>query len=108
MNGLEPAGGTGAPNPLRFDALELGALRDGESRVESPEGPGVLGLVAGGARQGHAYSWRGNKVIAMESGAFPRVSYIDPAWQWCSPPFHVKAEELTPEPMAYFHGEVPR
>lgn len=60
------------------------------------------------ARQGHAYSWRGNRVIAMESGAFPRVSYIDPAWQSCSPPFHVKAEELTPEPMAYFHGEVPR
>jgi hypothetical protein len=44
----------------------------------------------------------------MESGAFPRVVYIDPTWQWCSQPFNVQAADLTPMPMKYFHGEVPK
>lgn len=47
-------------------------------------------------------------MIAMDGGPLPRVSYIDPTWSWCSPAFHVKAGELVPQPMAYFHGEVPR
>jgi hypothetical protein len=44
----------------------------------------------------------------MESGAHPLVSYINPSWQWCSPPIRVKAVELVPEPMVYFHGEIPQ
>jgi hypothetical protein len=60
------------------------------------------------ARQGHIYEWRGNTVLAFEGGELPRVVYIDPSWSWCSQPFHVKASELSPLPMKYFHGEVPK
>lgn len=60
------------------------------------------------AVQGHLYSWRGCDVLAMESGAFPKVSYIDPEWEWCSAPFHVHSDELEALPMKYFHGEVPK
>lgn len=60
------------------------------------------------ARQGHLYDHNGNDVIALSSGAIARVVYIDPTWEWCSPPFHVDATELVPLPMKYYHGEIPR
>jgi hypothetical protein len=73
-----------------------------------------VGVVAGcsidsarKASQGHLYHWRGNPVIAMEGGSFPRVVHIDPAWQWCSPPFNVQAADLVPMPMRYYGGNVP-
>lgn len=73
-----------------------------------------MGLVAGRSehrpgecKQGHLYHWRGNPVIALEGGSFPRVVHIDPGWQWCSPPFNVAGTELVPMPMRYFHGQVP-
>lgn len=63
---------------------------------------------SGDARQGHLYEWRGHTVLAVSSGSLPRVAYIDTAWQWFAPPFHVSASELAPLPMKYFHGEVPK
>lgn len=58
------------------------------------------------AQQGHAYAWNGNKVLALDSGPVPRVAYIKQPW--LSTPFQVRADELVPLPMAYFHGEIPR
>lgn len=59
------------------------------------------------ARQGHRYSHHGIDVIALESGPFVKVIYIDPTQTFCSPPYFAKAEDLIPQPMAYYHGEVP-
>lgn len=67
---------------------------------------------AGGRRatQGHRYSWKGRDVLAMESGcglvrvrSFPRHE-----WDGLGRPHYAYAAELTAQPMAYFHGEVPR
>lgn len=43
----------------------------------------------------------------MESGKCVRAMYIDPSMMFYAPPFLVKAEDLIPQPMAYFHGQVP-
>jgi hypothetical protein len=47
-------------------------------------------------------------VLALESGSFVRVIYIDPTQTFCSPPYFAKASDLIPQPMRYYHGEVPR
>lgn len=60
------------------------------------------------AQQGHTYDYQGGIVLVMEPGENPMVSYIDPSWEWCSPPFRVDGAELSPRPMKYFHGEVPK
>ncbi|MGJ7512364.1 hypothetical protein [Variovorax sp. GT1P44] len=46
-------------------------------------------------------------MIALESGEFVRAMYIDPQMMFYAPPFFVKAEDLVPQAMAYYHGEVP-
>lgn len=60
------------------------------------------------AQQGHAYEFRGRKVLALDvSDRLPTVAYAPPDALWISEPFHVNAEDLKPLPMAYFHGQVP-
>ncbi len=46
-------------------------------------------------------------MISLNSGPVARVVYVDPTWEWCSPPILVDAAELTPLPMRYFHNQVP-
>ena len=119
MNGLPDLqdlaheGGAADPSRLRPVHAQGGlehspdAFLSGAQACAGSDGRGTEGMVHE-ARQGHLYDWRGRDVIAMEGGTFPRVSYIDPTWSWCSPPFHVSATELTQQPMVYFHGEVPK
>lgn len=57
------------------------------------------------ARQGHAYSWRGEKVIALATGQRVEVRTIDD--QWWGRKFTADALDLEPLPMVYFHNEVP-
>lgn len=45
-------------------------------------------------------------MIALQSGAVVRVAEIDDGW--LGRPYDVRAAILTPLPMAYFHGQVPR
>ena len=111
---LEPAEGAIPPGAHSVAAPEL-------TGVGGMEGEGVfsldaepMGLVAGRsehrpgeARQGHAYTWKGVRVIALEGGAFPRVVYVYSTVPWVSQPFNVQGAELVPMPMRYFHGQVP-
>ena len=97
-NGLRPVLGEGG---LQHDA---GAFVSSAQDGTGSDGGGAEGVVA---RQGHLYQWQGRDVIAMESGAFPKVAYIDVNWSWVSQSFHVKAADLVPQPMKYFGGSIP-
>lgn len=58
------------------------------------------------AQQGHAYTHRGVKVIALMSGTDTvRVATIVDGW--LGRKFRVPAKRLKPLPMAYFHHQVP-
>lgn len=61
------------------------------------------------AKQGHRYQLAHLEVIAMSNGPHPEVQVIDHSQPW---PLRylgrVNAEALTPLPMAYFHGDVPK
>lgn len=61
--------------------------------------------VAPEARQGHAYDHFGLRVIALESGTHVLVLPHRDGRPGLS--YHVRASELEPLPMAYYHGEVP-
>ncbi|UST52937.1 hypothetical protein NF681_11335 [Comamonadaceae bacterium OTU4NAUVB1] len=58
------------------------------------------------ARQGHTYDHGGRRVMALDSGAAVRVAQIEDGWLGRA--YEVRAAWLTPLPMAYFHGQVPR
>lgn len=61
------------------------------------------------AKQGHRYLWCGvDEVLALENGAHVRVAVLvlDPPGLGAQ--YVVDAADLTPLPMRYFHGEVPR
>jgi hypothetical protein len=61
------------------------------------------------AKQGHRYKWNGIDVMAMENGPFPVIHRITERAPWpLSYIGRVDAESLTPQPMAYFHGETPK
>lgn len=60
------------------------------------------------AQQGHRYSWFGKPVLALESGYYVRVMLFDPARPWICMITHARAYELDPQPMKYFHGEIPK
>lgn len=57
------------------------------------------------AQQGHLYEYRGERVIAMNSGEIVRVRKF--VWEWLGESIIADAEELEPLPMVYFHGELP-
>lgn len=56
-------------------------------------------------KQGHAYEWRGMNVLALESGEEGIVGVI--VGDWFSDRRYVRAKDLVPMPMAYFHGTIP-
>lgn len=56
-------------------------------------------------RQGHAYDWRGLKVIALQNGVEGMVGVVLDGW--FSDRRFVRAKDLVPLPMKYFHGQVP-
>ena len=60
------------------------------------------------AKQGHRYTLDGQEVLALSNGPHPRISEIlrDRPWP-LGEPVVVDADELVPQPMAYFHGQVP-
>lgn len=63
----------------------------------------------GQARQGHRYLWCGvDEVLALENGPHPRVAVLERDQPWLGRTYPVDAADLTPLPMVYFHGEVPR
>ena len=63
----------------------------------------------GQAQQGHRYLWCGvDEVLALESGQRVRVALLDDMQLWFETRYIVDATDLTPLPMRYFHGEVPR
>lgn len=63
----------------------------------------------GQAQQGHRYLWCGvDEVLALESGPRVRVALLDDMQLWFETRYIVDAADLTPMPMRYFHGEVPR
>lgn len=45
-------------------------------------------------------------MIALDSRQFPMVVAIREGWP-SGVPFNVDAQDLTPLPMKYFHGQVP-
>lgn len=60
------------------------------------------------AQQGHLYAYDlGGRVIAMTSGPLPMVARMD-VGPWLGQPFQTPSWSLTPLPMKYFHGEIPR
>lgn len=61
------------------------------------------------AKQGHRYRWYGYDVLALESGkGIVRVADLVPSQPWLGDVRRVPAAELHPQPMRYYHGEVPR
>lgn len=61
------------------------------------------------AKQGHRYRWYGYDVLALESGeGIVHVADLEPGQPWLGRAYRVPAVELHPQPMRYFHGEVPR
>jgi len=67
------------------------------------------------AQQGHRYRLNsgqhaGRDVLAVSGGERPLVAILFDAGEWPFPgaPFEVAATDLLPQPMVYFHGEVPR
>lgn len=114
MHDAESAGRVGSLDPHGSNPSELEGVRRVEGAELRRADAEPLGMAAGSAehraRQGHRYlhAKQGIDVIALESGDFVRVIYIDPAWQWCSPPFFASAADLIPRPMAYYHGEIPK
>lgn len=61
------------------------------------------------AQQGHRYRLGDRSVIAIQSGLVVQVRPIHPDEPYpLGLPITVKASWLSPEPMAYFHGETPK
>ena len=58
------------------------------------------------ARQGHRYTHDGISVMAMENGERIEVAEIGPLWLGAR--HTVDARDLVPQPMAYFHGQIPQ
>lgn len=63
----------------------------------------------GQAQQGHRYLWCGvDEVLALENGPRVRVAVLDEDQPWLGSKHIVDAVDLTPLPMRYYHGDVPR
>lgn len=57
------------------------------------------------ARKSHRYSLNGVDVIAMDDGRRVEVAEIGPLWLGAR--HTVDARDLVPQPMAYYHGQIP-
>jgi len=60
------------------------------------------------ANQGHRYQYGEKDVLAMQSGVVVEVREIDPNEPWLGKSWTVKASWLTPKPMKYYGGELPK
>lgn len=60
------------------------------------------------ARQGHRYTYHQKNVLALATGPMVRVLEFSLTDPWLSNIFTVSAEKLVPQPMKYFHGEIPQ
>lgn len=60
------------------------------------------------AKQGHRYTYHQKNVLALATGPVVRVLEFSLTDPWLSNTFTVSAEKLVPQPMKYFHGEIPR
>ena len=58
------------------------------------------------ARKSHRYSLNGVDVLAMEDGHRIEVAEIGPLWLGAR--HTVDARDLAPQPMAYYHGQIPQ
>lgn len=58
------------------------------------------------ARQGHRYTLGQLSVMAMECGERVEVAEIGPLWLGAR--HTVDARDLVPQPMAYYHGQIPQ
>jgi len=72
--------------------------------MTAPDGPEALRI----ARQGHRYTYHQKNVLALESGQRVKVLFFDPEQPWVSKISKVFCNELIPQPMKYFHGEIPQ
>ena len=63
---------------------------------------------ATGIKQGHRYKLNGSSVVALDSGMQVRVMHFNPGEPWHGLVEAVQADQLKPEPMKYFHGELPK
>jgi len=60
------------------------------------------------AEVGHLYLHGNSKVVAMACGTVVWVRRVSPAEPLgMGPGYFVRAEKLRPQPMKYFHGQVP-
>lgn len=57
------------------------------------------------ARQGHLYRYKGLRVIALANG--PRVKVVQIENGWPGRKHIASACHLEPQPMVYYHGQVP-
>lgn len=61
------------------------------------------------AQQGHLYEHQGDRVLAMEAGVFSiAVRPVNEDQHWLCDPRCAQVSELTPLPMKYFKGQVPK
>lgn len=61
-------------------------------------------------QQGHKYIHNGREVLALESGkGLVKVADLDHSQPYpLGHARHVQAGDLTAQPMAYFHGKLPK
>lgn len=60
-------------------------------------------------QQGHAYRYAGSKVIALETTDDPYVVVIEVRHDgWPGEKWVAMRQDLTPLPMRYFHGQLPK
>lgn len=59
------------------------------------------------AQQGHVYSFKGCRVLALGTGQKAQAMLLDTPDLW-PPRLTVNADELQPLPMRYFHGQTPK
>jgi hypothetical protein len=61
------------------------------------------------AKQGHRYLWNGANVLALENASpLVRVLVFDSERPWLGCNTKVHVSELVPQPMTYFHGQIPQ
>lgn len=59
-------------------------------------------------KQGHTYEYAGKRVLALESGQRVMVAELGKSDMWIEKRHTVDSDMLTPLPMVYFHGDIPK
>lgn len=60
------------------------------------------------AQQGHRYTLQGKHVLALQNGSVVKVLHFDEQRPWIGHTEVVPALLLVPQPMRYFHGQIPK